>query len=400
MSPSVLRSQTAAVLYGPRDLRVEQRTLWPPQEGHVQIDVRATGLCGSDLHYYLHGRNGDFALQAPLVLGHEAAGVITALGPSAPSSSTHGLHVGQRVAIEAGIKCGECSYCTKGRYNLCKNMRFASSAKTFPHLDGTLQERMNHPASCIHPLPDNVSFEQAALAEPLSVLIHASRRAGLSQSTPPAQVPSSMIVLGVGAIGLLACAVARTYGVARVCAIDINRARLDFALEHGFADAVFCLPPPAGEKPKTADEQLKRAKDAADAALRAFGLADDGGADVVYECTGAEPCIQQSVFLAAAGAKVLLIGMGTRQTVLPLSAAATREVDVLGSFRYADTYPEALALLAREGSFVRAHADALVSHRFALADARRAFELLAKGRDEHGAMVLKVVVSPDGAPAQ
>ncbi|EKM57626.1 uncharacterized protein PHACADRAFT_251356 [Phanerochaete carnosa HHB-10118-sp] len=400
MSPSVLRSQTAVVLHGARDLRVEQRTLWPPQQGHVQIDVRATGLCGSDLHYYLHGRNGDFALQAPLVLGHEAAGVITALGPSSSSSSTHGFYVGQRVAIEAGIKCGQCSYCAKGRYNLCKNMRFASSAKTFPHLDGTLQERMNHPASCIHPLPDNVSFEQAALAEPLSVLIHASRRAGLSSSTPPSQLPTSMIVLGVGAIGLLACAVARTYGIQRVCAIDINRARLDFALAHGFADAVFCLPPPTGEKPKNADEQLKRAKDAADAALREFGLTEDGGADVVYECTGAEPCIQQSIFLAAAGAKVLLIGMGTRQTVLPLSAAATREVDVLGSFRYADTYPEALALLALEGSFVRKHAAALVSHRFALPESKRAFELLAKGRDEHGAMVLKVVISPDGAQAQ
>lgn len=100
------------------------------------------------MHYYLHGRNGDFALQAPLVLGHEAAGVVTALGPGAAAS---GLHVGQRVAIEAGIKCGACAYCARGRYNLCKNMRFASSAKTFPHLDGTLQERMNHPASCVHP---------------------------------------------------------------------------------------------------------------------------------------------------------------------------------------------------------------------------------------------------------
>ena len=103
------------------------------------------------MHYYLHGRNGDFALQAPLVLGHESAGVITAIGPSAPSSSTRGFYVGQRVAVEAGIKCGQCTYCAAGRYNLCKNMRFASSAKTFPHLDGTLQERMNHPAACVHP---------------------------------------------------------------------------------------------------------------------------------------------------------------------------------------------------------------------------------------------------------
>lgn len=98
------------------------------------------------VHYYLHGRNGDFAVQAPMVLGHEAGGIVTAVG-----SNVGNLVVGQRVAIEAGINCDDCNYCSKGRYNLCKGMRFASSAKTFPHLDGTLQERMNHPARVLHP---------------------------------------------------------------------------------------------------------------------------------------------------------------------------------------------------------------------------------------------------------
>lgn len=98
------------------------------------------------MHYYLDGRNGDFALQAPFVLGHEAAGVVTAVGPGVKH-----LVPGQRVAIEAGIMCKACNYCKAGRYNLCKDMRFASSAKTFPHLDGTLQDRMNHPAHVIHP---------------------------------------------------------------------------------------------------------------------------------------------------------------------------------------------------------------------------------------------------------
>ena len=98
------------------------------------------------VHYYAHGRNGDFVVQAPLVLGHEAAGIVTAVGPGVKH-----LVPGQRVAIEAGIMCNNCSYCAKGRYNLCKNMRFCSSAKTFPHSDGTLQDRMNHPAHVLHP---------------------------------------------------------------------------------------------------------------------------------------------------------------------------------------------------------------------------------------------------------
>jgi L-iditol 2-dehydrogenase len=165
MSPIALPSQNAVVLHGPRDLRLEERILWPPQSNQAQVSVVSTGLCGSDcesypfhfifhlgltrcylVHYYLHGRNGDFALRAPLVLGHEAGGIVTAVGPGVKN-----LVPGQRVAIEAGIMCNHCDYCKKGRYNLCKNMRFCSSAKTFPHLDGTLQDRMNHPAHVLHP---------------------------------------------------------------------------------------------------------------------------------------------------------------------------------------------------------------------------------------------------------
>ncbi|CAL1699105.1 unnamed protein product [Somion occarium] len=378
MSPIALPSQHAAVLHGAKDLRYEDRTLWPPQQGHVQVAVLATGLCGSDLHYYMHGRNGDFALQAPLVLGHESAGIVTAVGPGVKNFVT-----GQRVAIEAGIMCRDCSYCKKGRYNLCKNMRFASSAKTFPHLDGTLQDRMNHPAHVLHPLPDNCSFEQAALAEPLSVLLHASRRASFTSSS----APSTVLVFGVGAIGLLACALAKSYGATRVVAIDINQARLNFAKEQGFAEQVYCLS--MTDRAKTTEDQLKRARENVGAALSAFGEPD--GFDLVFECTGAEPCIQMSIHAAITGGKVMLVGMGSRNVTLPLSAAALREVDIQGSFRYANTYPEALALLA---SGKLPNIEKIITHRFGLEESKRAFELLAKGRDEDGRMVIKVMIGP------
>ena len=164
MSPSTQPAQVAAVLYGGKDLRIEEREALPPKEGQVQVAVEATGLCGSDcespawpniahtdlivfvVHYYIHGRNGDFKLQAPMVLGHEAAGIITAVGPGVT-----GLLPGQRVAIECGIMCKTCRYCKAGRYNLCKGMRFCSSAKTFPHLDGTLQTYLNHDADLMFP---------------------------------------------------------------------------------------------------------------------------------------------------------------------------------------------------------------------------------------------------------
>ncbi|KAG6819946.1 hypothetical protein H0H93_007152 [Arthromyces matolae] len=373
MSPVALPSNNVAVLYGAKDLRIEQRSLWPPSQNQAQVAVVSTGLCGSDLHYYMHGRNGDFAVRAPLVLGHEAAGIVTAVGPGVKH-----LVPGQRVAIEAGVYCRNCDFCSKGRYNLCKGMRFCSSAAVFPHADGTLQGRMNHPAFVLHPLPDNCSFDQAALAEPLSVLIHASRRANLSAG-------QSVLVYGVGAIGLLACAVANSLGASRVVAIDINQTRLDFARDNGFASDTFCLPP--ADKAKTTDEQLRRAKENSQAALAAFD--DPAGFDVVFECTGAEPVIQMSVHTAKAGGKVMLIGMGTRNVVLPLSAAALREVDIQGSFRYANTYPAALALLA---SGKLKNVEKLITHRFPLDQTKRAFDLLSRGQDEDGNMVLKVMI--------
>ncbi|KAF5371578.1 hypothetical protein D9758_003439 [Tetrapyrgos nigripes] len=418
MSPIALPSQTAAVLYGAKDLRIEQRPLWPPQQDQCQVQIVSTGLCGSDLHYYMLGRNGDFALQAPLVLGHEAAGVITSVGPGVLQKYPH-LVPGTRVAVECGVMCRDCKYCHSGRYNLCKSLRFCSSAKTFPHLDGTLQEKMNHPAHVLHPLPDTLSFDLAALAEPLSVLLHAGRRAGIvppssthTLGNPSAPIPSSssytpsntipfaqgktVLVLGVGAIGLLACALAKAYGATRVCAIDINQDRLNFARREGFAESIYCLPLPPKSSAPSKDDALKRAKDNANTALSAFEEPD--GFDVVFECTGAEGCILMSVFTALTGGKITLVGMGTSTlSNFPLAAAALREVDLIGSFRYADTYPEAIRLLASPRSSPTSESfgekvSKLVSHKFNLADTQKAFELVARGRDEQGNMVLKVVV--------
>ena len=229
-------------------------------------------------------------------------------------------------------------------------------------------------------MPDSCTFEQAALAEPLSVLLHASRRA---EFTPASR--SSVLVFGVGAIGLLACALAKSYGASRVVAIDINQTRLDFALEQGFAEQVYCLP--IADKAKTTDDALRRAKENISAALTEFNMPD--GFDIVFECTGAEPCIQMSIHAAVTGGKVMLVGMGSRNVTLPLSAAATREVDIHGSFRYAHTYPTALQLLA---SGRLPNIEKIITHRFALEDTARAFELLQRGRDDEGNMVLKVMV--------
>ncbi|KAH6905535.1 NADP(H)-dependent ketose reductase [Coprinopsis sp. MPI-PUGE-AT-0042] len=376
------QTTTAAILRAgqPGLIDIEERPLFPPQPHQVTVEVVTTGLCGSDLHYFAHGRNGDFKVRQDFVLGHEAGGIVTAVG-----SAVSNVSVGQRVAIEAGIYCRTCEFCQRGRYNLCKQMKFCSSASVFPHNDGTLQTKMNHPAFVVHPLPDNCSFEDAALAEPLSVLIHATRRAQL-------QSGHSVLVYGVGTIGLLACALAKSKGASRVVAVDINESRLEFAKRTGFASDTYCLQrEPQGEEPTTLQDKenqlMQQAKAGATKILSSFDASQ--GFDVVYECTGAQAAIQMSIHTATTGGKVMLIGMGSRNVTLPLSAAACREVDIHGSFRYANTYPDALALLASgrlEGI------SNLVTHRFTLDRAQEAFQLMAQGVDEEGNMVLKVMV--------
>lgn len=230
-------------------------------------------------------------------------------------------------------------------------------------------------------------------------MIHASRRAGLRDG-------QRILVFGVGAIGIIACALAKSYGASRVVAIDINQQRLDFAQANGFASQTFCLP--MVDKAKTSEEQLRCARENVSRALIEFGTPD--GFDIVFECTVAESCIQMSIhvsvvtfgssamsaynrFLQAAitGGKVMLFGMGSRNVLLPLSTAALREVDIMGSFRYANTYPDALRLLA---SGKLTNIEKLITHRMGLEDTTRAFELMARGKDEDGNMVLKVMIGP------
>lgn len=335
------------------------------------------------VHYYVHGANGTFKIQDPLVLGHESCGIVTALPEPVPANCH--LKVGDRVALEVGISCRICKYCKDGRYNLCTSMRFCSSAKTHPHLDGTLCEVMNHPFDLVHKLPQGVSMTEAALAEPLSVVLHAVRRAKLAPA-------SRVLVLGAGAVGLLAASLVKACGASTVVAVDIEQAKLDFAKQMGWADFTYTLP----KGPRVSGAESLEAAKAAWETMRASevikgsgveGLED--GFDAVFECTGVEVCMQMACYAAATGGKVMFVGMGTANMLLPASACLLREVDLHGVFRYANTYPEALALL---GSGKLGEVSKMVTHRYPLDRAVEAFEAVKGGRDADGKPVIKVVV--------
>ncbi|KAF7558524.1 hypothetical protein G7046_g5635 [Stylonectria norvegica] len=371
----------ASVLHGEKDLRIQDRDLPSPASDEVQVAVQATGLCGSDLHYFNHFRNGDIIVREPLTLGHESAGTVVAVGTSVTS-----LVPGDRVALEVGLPCENCELCKEGRYNICRGMSFRSSAKANPHAQGTLQERINHPARWCHKLPDNVSLDLGALAEPLSVAMHARDRAALPEG-------ATILVLGAGAVGLLVAAVSKAANAKAVIIADIQKDRVDFAVSHGFADAGVMVPM---ARPQTIDDKLAFAREVAEMVketqIRGTPV---GEVSAVYECTGVETCVQTAIYATKPGGKVLIIGMGTPILTLPMSAASLREIDLVGVFRYANTYREVLDLLASKPKSMP-DISALITQRFKGMDKiEEAFKMAGKIKDDQGNLVIKVVVDMD-----
>src|SRR3977135_905747 len=193
-------TMTAAVLHAPHDLRIEQRPIPTPSPGEVLVRILSVGVCGSDVHYYEHGRIGDFVVRSPLVLGHESSGRIVEVGAGVSPA-----RVGQRVAIEPGEPCRRCDQCRAGRYNLCPNIRFHGT----PPVDGTLSEFVTVQSELAYTVPDEISDNAAALLEPLSVGIWANRKART-------QIGSSLLIAGAGPIGLVTTKVAHAVGATRV----------------------------------------------------------------------------------------------------------------------------------------------------------------------------------------
>ncbi|KAH6666573.1 chaperonin 10-like protein [Halenospora varia] len=363
----------ASVLHGVKDLQIENRTLGLPEPSEVQVAVQATGLCGSDLHYFNHYRNGDIIVQEPITLGHESSGVVTEVG-----SSVTNLKVGDQVALECGLPCLECDLCKEGRYNICKALRFRSSAKSFPHFQGTLQERINHPTAYCHKLPSNVSLELGAILEPLGVAIHGSRRASLKTG-------STVLIFGAGAVGLLCAAMSKVSGAKKIIIADIQGERVDFAVKNKFADGKIVVPM---KRPQAIEEKLAFAKEVAEMVKDASG----GEVDAVFECTGVESCLQAAIYSTRPGGRIMLIGMGSPIQTLPISAAALREVDLVGVFRYANTYEEAIKLVS-SGNPLLPDLSKLITQRFkGFEDIPDAFAMAGRVKDDEEKLVLKVLI--------
>ncbi len=326
----------AIVIHAAKDLRLEERPIDAPERGEVQVKLATGGICGSDLHYFNHGGFGAIRLKEPMILGHEVSGHITKLG-----EGVQGLSVGQLVAVSPSRPCLTCKYCQEGLHNQCLNMRFYGSAMPFPHIQGAFREVLVANASqCV--AADGLTSGEAAMAEPLAVAVHATRRAG-------EMLGKSVLVTGCGPIGVLAILAARRAGADFIVATDLS----DFTL--GMAKA-------AG-----ADVTVNMSRDGG--ALEKF-TKDKGTFDLLYECSGAQVALVGAIAAMRPRGTILQLGLGGDMT-LPMMSITAKELSLKGSFRFHEEFATGISLMRKGLIDVKP----LITHGVALDDAHSGFAL-------------------------
>ena len=299
----------------------------------VLIKVQSVGVCGSDLHYYRSGAIGDFKVEFPFVLGHEAAGIVEDVGENVTT-----LKKGERVCMEPGVPCMKCEECLSGHYNLCKDVRFWAT----PPYDGVLSEYVAHPAAFTFKIPDNMSFTEGALVEPLAIGLHACNMGGV-------KLGQTVAIMGAGCIGLVTLLAAKAYGATRIIVGDVLDKRLDKARELG-AIAV-----------NTKEE---------DFVAKVMELTEGRGADVCIDCAGFSATVDSCLSCAKPAGVVIIVGLGQdRVDGFNTSIMSTKELTVKSIFRYRNLYPTAINAIA-DG---RIDVESIVSHRFTFDDTINAF---------------------------
>ncbi|MDD7834258.1 MULTISPECIES: NAD(P)-dependent alcohol dehydrogenase [Paenarthrobacter] len=340
---SIPATMRASVLTSPKTIELQEVPVPEPQPGQVLVRVTAVGVCGSDTHFYETGSIGDIVVQGPIVLGHETAGEIVAVGPGVDSS-----RVGTRVAVEPQTPCRKCDYCKTGRYHLCRDILFYGA---WP-VDGSFAEYVIVDDDFAHAVPEEISDEQAALLEPLSVAVHAARRAGVKAG-------DKVLITGAGPIGVMNVQVAKALGASEVVISDPIAHRRDFALAHG------------------ADVALDPTTNGLDDYAEYF--------DVYIDASGNARAILPAFPAVKRGGTACLVGMGGDELNVPIAMIQHREITLTGTFRYVNTWPTAIALLASGAVDV----EGIVTGRYGLEDVE---ESLMKAKKDP--MAIKTMVIP------
>ena len=292
----------ASYLIEPGEVALRNTDVPALDSDQVLVQVAAVGVCGSDVHFYQHGKLGPFVVDQPLILGHELSGVIAAVGSDVDPS-----RIGQRVAVEPQRPCGKCAQCASGRYNLCPEMIFFAT----PPVDGAFCEYVAIQSKFAYEIPDSISFNAAALIEPLSVAIWALQRAEIKAG-------STVLIAGAGPIGVIVAQAAKAMGATEIIITDISEDRLAFALKHG--------------------------------ATRAINVAKDNldgvEVEIFIDASGSGPAVYAGIKAVGPAGYAILVGMGNDDVLLPVSHIQNNEIWVSGVFRYINTWPLGIQMVA------------------------------------------------------
>ncbi|EJN08017.1 L-idonate 5-dehydrogenase [Herbaspirillum sp. YR522] len=305
--------QQGIVIHAPHDLRLQALDTGPLAPRQLKVKVKAGGICGSDLHYYHHGGFGVVRIKEPMVLGHEVSGQVAEVGCAITD-----LAAGTRIAISPSLACGLCKYCQEGKQNHCLDMRFYGSAMRMPHVQGAFRQEIVIERSQAHVVADHVSDGEAAMAEPLSVALHAVRRAG-------ALVGKRVLVTGCGPIGALVVIAARRAGALEVVVTDVARMPLEAAIAVGADRAINMLDTPD--------------------ALEAYA-ADKGSFDVLFEASGNEHALVGALPALRPQAIIVQVGLGG-DIRFPANLLVGKELDWRGAFRFHEEFAMAVELMNR-----------------------------------------------------
>ncbi|MEK3795988.1 NAD(P)-dependent alcohol dehydrogenase [Paenibacillus sp. FSL R7-0204] len=321
------------------------------REGEVIVKLEVVGICGSDVHYLEHGRIGDFVVDGDFILGHECAGEVVELGPGVKH-----LKVGDRVALEPGVTCGQCEFCKSGKYNLCPDVQFLAT----PPYHGCLMDYIAYPENMAFKLPDNVSSVEGALVEPLAVGLHAAAQGGV-------KLGDRVVILGAGCIGLVTLLACKAYGATEIVVVDIIEKRLEAAMKLGATRVINA-----------------RQEDVLEAVA---AWTDGAGVDKVIETAGSEHTVKQTPYLVKRGGTIVLVGLAAKDIIdFDFMQIMFKEADIKSVFRYRNLYPAAIGAIADGKVDVKG----IVTHEFHFEETQQAFNYVIDNKEDVVKAVIKM----------
>ncbi|WP_417815747.1 L-idonate 5-dehydrogenase [Thalassospira alkalitolerans] len=324
-------------LYGQNDLRIETETAPAPAQGEVLVRVGAGGVCGSDMHYYFDGGIGQIRVREPIILGHEAAGTIVALGPDVTD-----LQIGQKVAINPSHPCGTCRYCQQDLQQHCLNMKFFGSAMPMPHIQGAFRDLVNVAQNQCVRISDQTDIGRAACAEPLAVCLHAVGRAGDLAG-------KKVLITGAGPIGSLCAAAAKRAGASEIVVTDLQDFALGVAQQMGATKTINIA---------TSADELKPYEQ------------DKGQFDVCLECSASPAALRSAI--AVLRPQGLLVQVGVAGEIpVPFNPLVAKELTITGTFRFHSEFTEAVHLIDTGAIDVAP----VITQTFPLKTAQEAFDI-------------------------